>query len=69
MASLATPNQAPRVSPPNADQARLSREGRNLMIGLLVVFFGLMLVANGAVLWFATQNAPDVEQSYKNEKR
>lgn len=57
------------AAPPTSDKAQLSREGKNLMIGLLVVFFGLMLVANGAVLWFATQNAPTIEQSYQNEKR
>ncbi len=66
MASLAP---APASPDPAAERARLSREGRNLMIGLLVVFFGLMLAANGAVLWYATQNAPDVEQSYVDEKR
>lgn len=57
------------AAPPNPDQARLSREGKNLMIGLLVVFFGLMLIANGAVLWFAIDNAPNIEQSYQDEKR
>jgi hypothetical protein len=45
------------------------REGRRLMIGLLVLFFGLMLIANGAIVYFATQTAPEIDPTYDIERR
>lgn len=39
------------------------------MVGLLVGFFGMMLIANAAVLWFAMDNAPEVEPTYAQDRR
>ena len=45
------------------------RGGRRLMIGLLVVFFGLMFLANGAIVYFASENAVQIDPSYDQERR
>ncbi len=56
-------------SPPDALTAQHTLEGRRLMVGLLVGFFGMMLIANAAVLWFAMDNAPEVEPTYAQDRR
>lgn len=61
-----TPPGPPRPVGPDPDD---TRAGRRLMIGLLVVFFGLMLLANGAIVYFASQHAPRIEPSYQQEHR
>ncbi len=52
-------------SPMNDD----ARAGRRLMVGLLVLFFGMMFIANGAIVYFATQFDPQIEPSYNTERR
>jgi|GEM_PF-4799373 len=51
---------------PNEDDVR---GGRRLMIGLMIVFFGLMLIANGAILYLATDTPPQIDPSYDLEPR
>ena len=51
---------------PNQDDVR---GGRRLMIGLLVVFFGLMFLANGAIVYFASETPAQIVPSYDEERR
>ena len=62
---------APRPLPhsPAQPDPRDVRDGRRLMIGLLVVFFGLMLVANGAIVYLASTSGLQIDPTYDLERR
>lgn len=54
---------------PAAPESRETIQGRRLMIGLLVVFFGLTFLANGLAVYLATQAPPAIEATYMTEAR
>jgi len=45
------------------------RAGRRLMFGLLAVFFGLMFIANGLIVYYASTSTRQLEPSYESERR
>jgi len=54
---------------PAAPESIETIQGRRLMIGLLVVFFGLTFLANGLAVYLATSAPPAIERSYLSEAR
>ncbi len=59
--------RGPRSAPPRREED--IRAGRRLMVGLLAVFFGMMFVANGLIVYFASTSTRQLEPSYEAERR
>jgi len=63
---------APTESAGRAAEEKLKadqRAGRNLMIGMLVVFFGLAFSANGLIVYLSSRDPMQVVETYNTEKR
>lgn len=58
---------APLASAP--DRAADAIAGRRLMIGMLVVFFGLAFTANGLIVFLGSRSPNPIEASYTHERR
>lgn len=61
----------PTPTPLSAEDQRAldARAGKRLLIGLLVLFFGMAFTANGIIVWQGTHNAAQIVPSYETEAR
>jgi hypothetical protein len=58
-------------APTTADAQREvdARAGKALMIGLLVVFFGMAFTANGLIVYLSNRSPNPIVASYTSERR
>jgi hypothetical protein len=56
-------------SPALRDRDADATAGKRLMIGMLVVFFGLAFTANGLIVYLGSRSPNPIEDSYNSERR
>ncbi|MBL8615042.1 MAG: hypothetical protein JNM72_05460 [Deltaproteobacteria bacterium] len=59
---------APTVAPDPQREAD-ARAGKALMIGLLVLFFGMAFTANGLIVYMSSRSPNPIVESYTTERR
>ena len=57
------------TSAADAQRATDARAGKALMIGLLIVFFGMAFTANGLIVYLSNRSPNPIVESYTTERR
>ena len=57
------------TAPAERDRAADALAGKRLMIGMLILFFGMAFTANGLIVYLGSRSPNPIEASYNSERR